>query len=297
MGMPKGHYFSHYFYIFVQFHFISIAICQSSYVSYSCIDSYGNYTSNSPYQANLNTFFSSISSNTQINTHFYNFSIGEEPNRVNGIALCGGDVTFQECYRCLNDSIIMLPRLCPTQKEAFGWYDNCMLRYANRTLLGISEEQPAFPFVNPSYVTNNDVNQFNQVLGTLLNRVQNEAASGDSQLKFAIGNDSYSSFGNLPSCCANRMGARVNGPSCNARYEINQLFYNNNMPTPPSPPPLSASSPPPPPSGKQIRLLLPDPLLKVLYTFRFSMFLKVLYVFCFSSFLKVLYALFYSHLA
>ncbi|KNA14734.1 hypothetical protein SOVF_104860 [Spinacia oleracea] len=170
----------------------------------------------------------------------------------------------------------MLPRLCPTQKEAFGWYDDCMLRYANRTLLGISEEQPSLPLFNLDNVTDN-VNQFTQVLGTLFNNLRNEAASGDSQLKFATGNDSYSSFGNvyalaqcspdlsyrncfnclgdfinmLPSCCSNRIGAQVIGPSCKIRYE-NYLFYtNNNMPSPspPSPPPLRASSPPPPPGN------------------------------------------------
>ncbi|XP_021726249.1 cysteine-rich repeat secretory protein 38-like [Chenopodium quinoa] len=267
----------HYIHILIQFHFISIVISQQNFTAHYCIDTYGNYTSTSIYEANLNTLFSSISSNTQINSRFYNFSIGEEPDQVNGIALCGGDLAFQDCYKCVNDSITMLPRLCPTQKEAIGWYDNCTLRYASRTILGSQEEQPSLMLMSTKKVTNN-VNQFNQVLGTLLSRLRNDASKGDSQLKFAIGNDSYGSFGSIyafaqcspdlsqrdcfncigdyirgmiPSGSTNNTGAQILGPSCKLRYE-DYLFYND-VPSPSSPP-TAAPSPPTtvhsPPSGK-----------------------------------------------
>uniref|UniRef100_A0A803LKW2 Uncharacterized protein n=1 Tax=Chenopodium quinoa TaxID=63459 RepID=A0A803LKW2_CHEQI len=161
----------------------------------------------------------------------------------------------------------MLPRLCPTQKEAVGWYDDCMLRYANRTILGSQEEQPSSTLRSTKKVTNN-VNQFNQVLGTLLNRLPNDASKGDSKLKFATGNDSYGSFGSIyafapcspdlsqrncfnclgdfisemiPSGSTNNTGAQILGPSCKLRYE-DYLFYND-VSSPSFPPPSA------PPSG------------------------------------------------
>ncbi|KMT03969.1 hypothetical protein BVRB_8g186760 [Beta vulgaris subsp. vulgaris] len=156
----------------------------------------------------------------------------------------------------------MLPQMCPSEKEAVGWYDNCMLRYANRAILGINDQLPTLMLYNLINVTDN-VNQFNQVLGNLLHKLQNKAASGDSQLKFATGSDKGDSFKNiyalaqcspdlshrncfncvgnfisnvLPSCCANSIGAQVLGPSCKIRYE-DYLFYN----IPASPPPQSGN--------------------------------------------------------
>uniref|UniRef100_A0A803LKW5 non-specific serine/threonine protein kinase n=1 Tax=Chenopodium quinoa TaxID=63459 RepID=A0A803LKW5_CHEQI len=161
----------------------------------------------------------------------------------------------------------MLPRLCPTQKEAIGWYDDCMLRYANRTILGILEQQPTFSVESSSKVTNN-VNQFNRVLGALLDKLQSDASYGASRLKFATGNDSYGNFGNvyalaqcspdlsqrncfnclggfinemIPSGFTNNTGAQKLGPSCKLRYE-DYLFYND-VSSPSSPPSPVASYP------------------------------------------------------
>lgn len=258
MGLSKFHY-TH---ILIQFYLISHVICQPNFIGYFCITTYGHYTNTSTYKANLNTLFSSILSNTN-NSGFYSFSFGQDPDQVTSIALCRGDVTVQDCHKCLNDSVSMLPQMCPSEKEAVGWYDNCMLRYANRAILGINDQLPTLMLYNLINVTDN-VNQFNQVLGNLLHKLQNKAASGDSQLKFATGSDKGDSFKNiyalaqcspdlshrncfncvgnfisnvLPSCCANSIGAQVLGPSCKIRYE-DYLFYN----IPASPPPQSGKS-------------------------------------------------------
>uniref|UniRef100_A0A803LKU1 Uncharacterized protein n=1 Tax=Chenopodium quinoa TaxID=63459 RepID=A0A803LKU1_CHEQI len=268
MGMSRVVHIS----IVIHFYLISIAICQPNFITHLCIDTYGNYTNSSTYNANLNTFFNSISSNSQINSRYYNISVGKEPDRVYGEALCGSDMAFQDCHRCLNNSIRLLPRLCQPQKEAYGWYDDCMLIYANRTdaLWTLSTRQPSYYLSNGNSVSDNNVEEFNRVLGSLLNRIQNEAASGGSQLKYATGNATYGSLKNVyafaqcdpdlsyqscfnclgdcinnvfPSCCNNSIGARVIGPKCKIRYE-QDLFYN--ITSPPLTPPSTAPSPPPP---------------------------------------------------
>ena len=132
---------------------------------------------------------------------------------------------------------------------------------------------------NTQKVTDN-VNEFNQVLGGLLHSIQNEAASGDSELKFATGSSDYGDYkkiyglmqcspdlsyrdcfnclgdyiNRLPDCCNNSVGAQILGSSCKIRYE-DYLFYNNKSYSPPqSSPPSPTSSTPsptsPPPSGK-----------------------------------------------
>ncbi|XP_021719465.1 cysteine-rich receptor-like protein kinase 8 [Chenopodium quinoa] len=264
--------------ILIHFYFISIAICQLNFIAHSCIDTYGNYTNNSTYHANLNTFFTSISSNTQINSRYYNFSVGKVPDRVYGDALCGSDMSFQDCYTCLNNSVTLLPQLCPMQKEASGWYDNCMLRYATRSsaLSSMSTRQHAYYLKFPASADNN-AKDFDEVLGSLLNKIQNEAASGDSKLKYATGSGTYGSLKNvyaaaqcspdlsyricfnclgdcinnvLPFCCNNSSGARVVGSNCEIRYE-QYLFYTI---TSPPPPPSTAPSPPPSGNGSNMAI-------------------------------------------
>ena len=72
-------------------------------------------------------------------------------------------------YQCLDDSIKKLPETCPTQKAAFGWYDDYMFSYSNQTILGINQDLPTMMLSNIQKVTDN-VNEFNQVLGGLLHR-------------------------------------------------------------------------------------------------------------------------------
>ncbi|KAK2405025.1 putative receptor protein kinase [Trifolium repens] len=220
-----------------------------------CINDNGNYTANSTYQTNLNILLSNLSSNTEINYGFYNFSYGQNTDKVNAIGLCRGDVKPDDCRNCLNDSRVLLTRLCPNQKEAIGWYDNCMLRYSNRSIFGIMEGSPTYYLWNPNNAT--DVDQFNQVLGILMKKLRERAASSDDfRVKYATGNETDvnlnfqtvyglvqctpdlslqdcnscldAAISEIPSCCNNKGGGRVLKPSCNIRFE-SSLFYN---PTP-----------------------------------------------------------------
>ncbi|KAK4858517.1 hypothetical protein QYF36_017587 [Acer negundo] len=124
------------------------------------------------------------------------------------------------------------------------------------------------------------VDQFNQVLRTLLEGLRSKAASGSSIRKFATGNASAPDFkilyalvqctpdlsrdecsdclirntGYIPECCDGKAGGRVIGPSCSLRFETYRFYEpmadDELTPPSPSPPPLlSPSSPPPSPSN------------------------------------------------
>uniref|UniRef100_A0A7N2RC89 Cysteine-rich receptor-like protein kinase 29 n=1 Tax=Quercus lobata TaxID=97700 RepID=A0A7N2RC89_QUELO len=208
---------------------------------------------------------------------FYNSSYGQNPDKVYALGLCRGDVKPDVCRSCLNNATKLLTQLCPNQKEAIGWYDYCMLRYSLRNIFGIMENSPSFYMWNYNNVSAN-LDEFNQDLRTLLDRLRVQAVAGGSLSKFAEANATApnfqtlyalvqctpdlsqqdcsdcltGAFGDIPSCCDGKQGGRVVRPSCNFRYEIYR-FYDPvaDIAPPPSPPPslsptlaTSTSSPP-----------------------------------------------------
>jgi len=235
--------FSFYSFLLFIIIIVSQAQGQPNFLRYSCLNNNGNYTANSTYQNNLNTLLSNLTSNIQINYGFYNFSYGQNTDKVNAIGLCRGDIKPDLCRSCLNDSRVLLTKLCPNQKEAIGWYSECMLRYSNRSIFGILEYSPSFYMANSNNVAD-QVDQFNQVLGNLMRKLTEIAASGDSRRKFATANATLN-FQNIyglvqctpdlsaqdcnncleraileiPSLFKNKIGGRVIKPSCYVRYE------------------------------------------------------------------------------
>ncbi|RVW87214.1 Cysteine-rich receptor-like protein kinase 26 [Vitis vinifera] len=73
-------------------HLLAVTNAQPKFLYYRCSNGVGNYTNNSTYKANLNTLLTSLSSNNEIDYGFYNFSAGQNSDKVNAIALCRGDV-------------------------------------------------------------------------------------------------------------------------------------------------------------------------------------------------------------
>ncbi|WJZ96111.1 hypothetical protein VitviT2T_014831 [Vitis vinifera] len=154
-----------FLYPFLTLHLLGVTVlAQPDFLYHFCIEGVGNYTRNSTYKANLNTLLSSLPSDNAFDYGFYNFSAGQNSERVNAIGLCRVDLTPDACRSCLNDSSLQLTELCSNQKEAIGWYNNCMLQYSNRSIFSTEEDLPAFSMHNVNNVSNGD--EFNQVLGT-----------------------------------------------------------------------------------------------------------------------------------
>ncbi|KAF3450457.1 hypothetical protein FNV43_RR06540 [Rhamnella rubrinervis] len=194
------------------------------------------------------------------------------------MGLCRGDVKQEACRSCLNYSTNSTEENCPNQKEAIEWYDECMLRYSNRSIFGVKEDSPRYWLWNVQNVSSN-VDGFKQVLMTLLVDLKNKAAAGGSLRKFATGNETAPNFQtiyalvqctpdlsltqctscldiamvDLPKCCDQKVGGRVIGPSCILRYEV-YLFYeptSSSVVTPPSPTPAPLTNTPTTQGGKK----------------------------------------------
>ncbi|KAJ0744350.1 putative protein kinase RLK-Pelle-DLSV family [Helianthus annuus] len=245
---------------------------QAEFIYSNCAQSIGNYTRNSTYQRNLNTVLAALPS-TNSGQGFFNATRGQGSDRVNSVALCRGDVNPDVCLSCLNDSIVNLPRVCPNQKEAVGYYDYCFLVYSNRSILGNNPMQTSVYLLNTQNATNRD--RFTAALRPLLSNLTAAAAAGGSLRKFATGNTTGPDFSNIYglvqctpdltqllcneclenaiSLFSNRFGGIIGGrnlaPKCNFRYETYGFFNVSTLviPPPPSPtpvPPNSRASPP-----------------------------------------------------
>ncbi|XP_061353857.1 cysteine-rich receptor-like protein kinase 44 isoform X2 [Gastrolobium bilobum] len=247
----------------------------SAQPNHLCSNDKGNYTANSTYQTNLNTLLSNLTSNTEINYGFYNFSYGQDSEKVNAIGLCRGDLKPDDCRSCLNDSRGNLTQICPNQKEAIVWLEKCMLRYSNRSIFGILETIPTIYAWNVNNAT--DADQINQELVKLIDNLKGSAASGDSRRKYAADDALALNFQpiyglvqctpdlswqnctdcldmiikQIRICCTDKIGGRVIGPSCNIRYELTRFYDPTPMLDPGTPPPTPLPSPPPPSPSSQ----------------------------------------------
>ena len=235
---------------------------------WKCSDT-GTYTLGDMYQKNLNSLLSSFTTNTEIRSGFYNFSKGQDPNKVNAIALCRGDLSQDDCHTCLNRTKDILLQNCSTNpKEAIIWAERCMVRYSNNLIFGIEKEDPIKYVPSPHPAKNSQ--QFELVLDPLFSNLSEKAASGDSNKKFAAGhaivpggetiyalvqctpdinqqncsNCLTKAVSDIPGCCGEKQGGRVLKPSCNLRYEAG-LFFESTSNSPINIPPTGPAAPAP----------------------------------------------------
>ncbi|KAG6537502.1 hypothetical protein ZIOFF_002596 [Zingiber officinale] len=176
-------------------------------------------------------------------------SVGHGDGRVNGLALCRGDVRSSACTSCILTAGARIRDLCPRNKEAVVWYDECMVRYSDAAFFGDADYDQSFPLFNPRNTFNtrnvSDPKVFDGKVALLLERLKNKAYI--SPLMFAkqeleIGDQSRNLYGlaqctkdisggdckkcleaainKLRRCCRGQRGARVVGGSCNMRYEL-----------------------------------------------------------------------------
>ncbi|PWA60427.1 gnk2-like domain-containing protein [Artemisia annua] len=155
----------------------------SQNLSFPTCNNNANFTRNSVYQRNLEDALSSLTSDTSIRYGFYNRSVGQSPNQANAIGLCKGDIEPNDCRRCINDAITQLRQICPNQKGAIGWYDSCMLKYSNATILRVLDTSVGWYAFNTRNASN--VAGFNQGLDRLLDQLRNDASRGGPLRKYA----------------------------------------------------------------------------------------------------------------
>ncbi|XP_058072838.1 cysteine-rich repeat secretory protein 38-like [Magnolia sinica] len=200
-----------------------------------------NYTTNGPFSKNLDQMLTSLPVKVPL-TGFALSSVGKRPDKVNGLALCRGDVSRSDCKKCLDGAISEIRDQCPCKEDAIIWFDYCLLRYSNVDFFGKIDT------VNRLYLWNtesvHDPDTFNQKTKDLLHHLSHEAylsplmyASGEMDIgeheklyglaqctRDLSGRDCKkclkSAISQLPACCNGKKGGRVYWGSCNIRYEM-----------------------------------------------------------------------------
>lgn len=245
------------------------------------------YTRNSTYFNNLRTLLSSLSSrNASYSSGFQNVTVGQAPNRVTGLFLCRGDLSPEVCRSCVSFSVNQTLTMCPKEKEAVLYYEECMLRYSHQNILSTLIYDGGYILLNANNISSNQADQFGDLVSSTMNQAAFDAAS--SSRKFYTTKANWTTLQSLYvlvqctpdlrrqdclSCLQysingmvpfNAVGGRLLYPNCNSRYELS-LFYNETAvrtqqaPPPLLPPPVSTSpvsSPPPPRPGELFLLPL-----------------------------------------
>ncbi|KAF8030104.1 hypothetical protein BT93_E2512 [Corymbia citriodora subsp. variegata] len=236
----------------------------------------GNFTANSTYETTLTTLLSSISTtnSSSLSYGFFNASaaISSASQTLYIFGLCRGDLTAASCRACLNILASDIRRLCPLQKEALLYSDNCIMRYSDASFLGAVATEPSYMVKTVYNVSSPDM--YDAALRKLLDDLWPRAAGGGSLRKYASGNESagpdmiYALVQCTPDlteqqcgdclvigvqtirdCCARYTGGRFMVPSCLILYEANNQFFDK----------VSQPLPPPPPSPPQEADVLPPP--------------------------------------
>ena len=99
------------------------------------------HTSNSTFEKNLNATIFSLRANSLLPTGFRNTSAGEDLDQVYGFFLSRG-VSAAHCQSCIKASTEAVIKICPKRKEAIIWFDHCMIRYLNRSIFSVMEDNP-----------------------------------------------------------------------------------------------------------------------------------------------------------
>ncbi|PIA33267.1 hypothetical protein AQUCO_04200200v1, partial [Aquilegia coerulea] len=236
----------------------------------------GNFTTNSRYQANLNSLLSSISNYYDApnsSRYYYNY-VGTDPDIVYGVLQCRGDFDIEDCKRCARTAMEEVKTKCPYKKESVLFYDECWLHYSNDSLiLNVQDDSTGQDGLTLyMYNTNNvtDPSRFRPILSSFMGSLVDQAV--DNSLNFfATGKANYTSFQNiyglvqctediisrwecgkclrrsvseLTRCCDAKQGGRVLKPSCNIRFDLYEFYQPKKLVLPPPPP--QTTSPPPP---------------------------------------------------
>ncbi|KAJ6366435.1 hypothetical protein OIU77_002922 [Salix suchowensis] len=200
-----------------------------------------NFTANGPYEFNLNKLTGYLYYQTPPKG-FGKGSIGQYPDKTYGLALCRGDASISDCKTCVVEAGGEIRKLCPYNKAAIIWYDNCLLKYSNDGFFGQIDNRNKFYMWNVNAVS--EPVTFNgktkELLTQLANKVRatpklyatGEMKLGESTKLYGLvqcTRDLSSAvckkcldgiISELPSCCDGKEGGRVVSGSCNFRYEI-----------------------------------------------------------------------------
>ncbi|RZC50731.1 hypothetical protein C5167_019168 [Papaver somniferum] len=115
-----------------------------------------------------------------VNNGFSNRTNGNNLDKVHGLFLCRGDQTNDACQSCVTTAAEEITKKCPNKKDAIIYYDECMVRYSNQSMV---QKNPGVSLFNMNNAS--DPDRFKPLLGELLEELVTRATANSS--KFSTG--------------------------------------------------------------------------------------------------------------
>uniref|UniRef100_UPI0005C877C9 cysteine-rich receptor-like protein kinase 25 n=1 Tax=Fragaria vesca subsp. vesca TaxID=101020 RepID=UPI0005C877C9 len=235
--------------------FLKLVSCNSNfpkyplhYIYHYCTDQY-DQSENKGFHDNVGILLSDLTSKSY-NSSFYNSTAGnEEQDKANGLFLCRGDIDAQVCHNCIDNAAKLLRDNCTDFQHTTIYYEECMLRYSNRSIFATKQELPYRYWCSVNKVSDHVSDQFNQSVSKLMGWLVDTAANGNTKpLHFSTGEENTktgangtswlhgmmqctpditdgdcdkclkAAVGSYQEFCAGRMWAMIFAPSCQLRY-------------------------------------------------------------------------------
>ncbi|KAK4258902.1 hypothetical protein QN277_005298 [Acacia crassicarpa] len=159
--------------IFLLFFFITFLLFPTTqaqtYLCHIC-SSNNTFTADSAFQSDRATLLSSLASNNAID--FYSDTVVGRGYTIYGFFMCWGDLTT--CHQCIVNATQRLPSECSISKEAIVWYDECLLRYSNRSFFSTIATRPRVALLNIGSVS--ALASFMRIVYDIMNKTADEAA-------------------------------------------------------------------------------------------------------------------------
>ncbi|XP_057530605.1 cysteine-rich receptor-like protein kinase 8 [Amaranthus tricolor] len=163
-------------------HFPSIFAAATDDVGYYCPVNGLSYTAGSTFQVNLNTtLFTHLISNAS-RALFSTFSIGTGVDIVYVMYYCRGDASLKTCHKCVETAAGRILDVCRFLKQGIVWYKECTLRYANKTIFTINDEdlRVASPVYNTTQVLGNYLDKYKSIFDTGMRNLIDQVANNVS---------------------------------------------------------------------------------------------------------------------
>ncbi|KAM7268238.1 hypothetical protein ACFE04_010404 [Oxalis oulophora] len=109
------------------------------------------YTSNSPYESNVNSLLTSLV-NSATYSSYNNFTIfGSTPqDSLYGLYQCRGDLAMPDCATCIARAISQFGTVCPNTCGGAVQLQGCYVKYDNATFLGLEDKTVVLKKCEPS---------------------------------------------------------------------------------------------------------------------------------------------------
>lgn len=211
--------------------------CQSPNKVHFCLgpDKERPTPSFSSYKSNLTNLLDSISSKASNHTYYSHSS-----NGIYSLFFCRGDVSGNACQVCVKMATQSLLQVCPFDKSAVIWNDECTLQYSNINFFGQVRLVPVLPSWN---AVSTSIDEGTYAIGFIYTLVDeatktenmfkiNEMVSQNGQVRryglvqcsrdinVSVCSNCLRELLNLANkCCTGKSGWRILAPSCFIRYE------------------------------------------------------------------------------